>query len=450
MRHARKRWQPAALTSAVVMAAAIAASFTLLAVSGESSAPAEDRQDEAEGRLECIDLAVPPAVVEPYWEPIPRPYEDLDDAVIVPRAGTPYTVDVVYRPAPQAAVVPKEERALDVLPRDRALALALRWLAEHQMSDGGWSFDLGEVPDCRGKCGNSGKLADARVAATSLTLLAFLGCGQTHKEGKHNRTVEKGLAFLLKQMKLTPDGGSLMDDGGKMYSHGLATLALCEAYGMTKDKALYTPAQKAIEFVCHAQDPKGGGWGLEPQKPGDTSIVVWQLLALKSGHMAYLRVPPANVKQAFDFLDSVQADEGATYGTTKPGNDQTATAAGLLCRMYLGWKPDNPALVRGVAALSKQGPSAANIEYNYFATHVLRHGQLAPWEKWTDALHARLPESQAGPGHEAGSWFFDGKDRGLRAEQGGRLYCTAMAAMILEVRFVTWRYAPSEDEDFPE
>jgi hypothetical protein len=44
-----------------------------------------------------------------------------------------------------------------------------------------------------------------------------------------------------------------------------------------------------------------------------------------------------------------------------------------------------------------------------------------------------LIETQSKSGHEAGSWYFDGTDLGSLA--GGRLYCTAMATMILEVYY---------------
>ena len=71
----------------------------------------------------------------------------------------------------------------------------------------------------------------------------------------------------------------------------------------------WRPAQAALNFICSAQDPVGGGWRYEPRQPGDTSVVGWQIMALKSGYMAYLDVPAATVKKAFDFLDSVQSEQ---------------------------------------------------------------------------------------------------------------------------------------------
>jgi len=49
----------------------------------------------------------------------------------------------------------------------RAVALALKWLAEHQMPDGGWSFNHVLCPACGGQCRNPGELAEARAIAST-------------------------------------------------------------------------------------------------------------------------------------------------------------------------------------------------------------------------------------------------------------------------------------------
>lgn len=216
-----------------------------------------------------------------------------------------------------------------------------------------------------------------------------------------------------------------------------------------RDRDLMAPAQAAINFIVYAQDPVGGGWRYSPRQPGDTSAVGWQLMALKSGHMAYLNVPPPTIVGAVKFLDSVQADSGSKYGYTSPGAGQATTAIGLLSRMYLGWKKDNAALQRGVQYLAATGPSKTNMYYNYYATQVMRHNEGDEWTKWNKEMRDWLVDTQGKNGHEKGSWFMKGGDHG--AESGGRLYCTSMATMILEVYY---RHMPiyakqaSEDE-FP-
>lgn len=331
---------------------------------------------------------------------------------------------------------------------EAAVAKALQWLAMHQLQDGGWNFDhRGGL--CAGKCANPGTMGDCRTGATAMALLPFLGSGQTHKQGKYKKTVEQGLYFLSSQMKVTGKTGSLVSGGGSMYSHGISAIVLCEAYAMTKDKALLGPAQLSLNFIVDSQDPVGGGWRYVPRQPGDTSAVGWQLMALKSGHMSYLQVPGNTIVGASKFLDSVQVENGAKYGYTEPGASPTLTAVGLLCRMYLGWKRENPALMKGVEYLSSLGPSKTNMYYNYYATQVLRQYEGEMWDKWNKEMRDYLVESQSKEAHQLGSWHMAGDDHGAAA--GGRLYCTSMSTMILEVYYrhmPLYKEAASSDE-FP-
>lgn len=333
---------------------------------------------------------------------------------------------------------------------EAAVAAALEWLANHQMPDGGWNYDHRTGP-CAARCSGQGGLTDCRTGATAQALLPFLGAGQTHKTGKYKKNVEAGLYFLTQQMKVKAQMGlqcgDLAQGGGSMYSHGMSSIVLCEAYAMTHDKGLMMPAQLSLNHIVYAQDPVGGGWRYGPRTPGDTSVVGWQLMALKSGHMAYLQVPPATIVGANKFLDSVMSDY-AYYGYTDPGRGQATTAIGILCRMYLGWKKDHPGIEKGIQYLSNTGPSPGNMYYNYYATQCMRHYEGELWDKWNVKMRDSLVNSQGKNGHEKGSWHMRG-DHG--SERGGRLYCTSMATMILEVYY---RHMPiygkqAAEDDFP-
>lgn len=330
---------------------------------------------------------------------------------------------------------------------EAAVAAALKWLAAHQERDGGWSFDHQRGP-CNGRCANPGLVPVSRNGATGIALLPFLGAGQTHKEGEYKEVVERGLMFLIRQMRPSSNGGDLSDPGGgHLYSHGLAAIALCESYAMTNDPALLQPAQMSLNYIVYAQDPVGGGWRYTPKQAGDTSVVGWQLMALKSGHMAYLTVPGRTIVGANRFLDSVQQQGGAMYGYTTPGAGPATTAIGLLCRMYLGWKHDAPPLRAGIEYLHQMGPTE-NMYYNYYATQVMRHFGENYWEQWNARMRDRLVQSQDKRGHQQGSWYFPGDPWSAK---GGRLYCTAMATMILEVYY---RHLPiygqmAAEEEFP-
>jgi hypothetical protein len=325
-----------------------------------------------------------------------------------------------------------------------AVKAALKWLAAHQRPDGSWCFDHRFENSCRGQCGNHGSLDKDLNAATAMALLPFLGAGQTHMEGVYKDNVRAGLMYLTNHQK--SDGA--LNSGGSMYSHGLASIALCEAYAMTQDRGLMGPAQASINFIAYAQDRVGGGWRYKPHEPGDTSVVGWQLMALKSGHMGYLAVRPETIKGTTRFLDYVQTDSGAFYGYKDPGRGQATTAVGLLCRMYTGWDRQHPALDRGVQYLAKTGPSKTNMYYNYYATQVMRHYEGEEWETWNTPMRDWLVAEQERKGHEAGSWYIQGDNHGQRA---GRLYSTSMATMILEVYY---RHLPiyakaASSDDFP-
>ncbi|MBP88150.1 MAG: hypothetical protein CMJ64_15770 [Planctomycetaceae bacterium] len=324
---------------------------------------------------------------------------------------------------------------------EQAVAAALKWIANHQLPDGSWAFEIGPCT-----CTHKGTLQKCYTGATAMALLPFLGSGQTHLEGQYKNVVGLGLAALIRHEK---PNGDLRQGGGNMYSHGLAAITLSEAYAMTHDRKLMAPAQAAIAYISYAQDPVGGGWRYTPRQPGDTSVVGWQLMALKSAHMAYLNVPPNTVAGAIKFLNGAQADSGSKYGYTGPGGGYATTAVGLLCRMYLGWKKDEPALTRGVEYLSAKGPSPSDYYYNYYATQVMRHYGEDFWPKWNKVMRDQVVNTQVKTGHMAGSW--EVPTGGHANDRGGRLYVTSMATMILEVYY---RHMPiyakeASEEDFP-
>jgi hypothetical protein len=309
---------------------------------------------------------------------------------------------------------------------ERAVQSGLKWLLNHQNPDGSWCFRhaLGNCP-----CPDHGTHAEALNAATAMALLPFLGAGHTHQEGKYKTAVKRGIYYLLTHQQAN---GSFAEPKGHLYSHGLCAIMLSESYAMTKDRDLQKPAQAALNYIAFAQDPIGGGWRYQPKEPGDTSVVGWQLMALKSGKMAYLDVRPNVLLGAQKFLDYVQTDDGAAYGYNEPGERVATTAIGLLCRMYLGWDHDHPALVRGIKRISKSGPSKVDMYYNYYATQLMRHYEGEPWEKWNESMREFLIQTQERKGHLEGSWHMGNSHS---ADAGGRLYSTSLATMILEVYY---------------
>lgn len=176
-------------------------------------------------------------------------------------------------------------------------------------------------------------------------------------------------------------------------------------------------------------------------------------MALKSGYMGHLTVQPATIRGASLFLDSVQSDYGSLYGYTAPSaNPRTHIAChpvGLLCRMYLGWDKNHAGIVKGVEHLSKFGVLKNDIYYNYYAAQVLRQYGGPEWDTFNSELRDWLVAEQSTEGPTKGSWAFANAGHGTR--DGGRLYMTSMATMILEVYY---RHMPlygdeAAKDDFP-
>ena len=322
---------------------------------------------------------------------------------------------------------------------EKSVAMALKWLAAHQMKKGpkpgAWSFNHTLLT--REQSTGQGDYAESTNAATAMALLPFLGAGQTHLEGQYKETVKTGLASLIANMQVKTENGmtvgSWHEKRGNMYSHGLASITICEAYAMTRDPDLLQPAQLALNYIVSFQDPRGGGWRYQPQQAGDTSVVGWCLMGLKSGRMGNLSVPNSTFVKANEFLDFVSTDNGAYYGYTDPKPDRNAaqTSIGLLCRMYMGWPKEHPGLKEGVVYLNSVGPRMDDLYYTYYATQVMRHFGGDAWTQWNGRTRDMVIKEQGKEGVDAGSW----EPKGHHSRAGGRLYQTALATMILEVYY---------------
>ena len=335
---------------------------------------------------------------------------------------------------------------------EAAVARALRWLSKHQHSDGSWGLhDFNKVSRCN--CNGAGSI-HSHAAGTYLTLLPFLGAGQTHLTGKYKSNVARGLRWMMNHQRedgfLSPGG-----EANPMYSHGQGAIVLCEAYAMEGDDSLREAAQKSIDFIVASQY-HDGGWRYEPKpltQKGDLSVVGWQLMALQSARTAGLKVPEETLQRASHFLDTVRYGAGRnepiehrSLYTYQRGERiyYALTAEALLCRMYLGWTKDRIEMKHAINWLMEKyppSPRVANMYYWYYATQTMHHYGGPQWEEWNIKMRDILVRSQEIRGHQAGSWspILDikgyPKQKFEWAGQGGRIYVTALAACTLEVYY---------------
>jgi hypothetical protein len=331
---------------------------------------------------------------------------------------------------------------------DRAVVAALYWIARHQSRDGSWSLqDYTKMCKDRTCTGTGGQ--ESLSAATAMCVLPYFAAGQTHlSNGPFKQVIFAGVYWLLNHQK--PDGDLSADASGKqswMYSHGLATIALCECYAMSKDKNVGRAAQKAINFIQAAQNIKTGGWRYHPGDEGDTSVLGWQLMALKSAQMAGLSVNPAALDATKKYLQTVAvgAANGASSGAGggefayQPDGapSPTMSAVGLLCNQYLHAGKTDPVIVGGVRYLMANLPDAdsPNVYYWYYASQVMHNMDDHDWDTWNRKMRKILVESQSRDGCSTGSWDPDKPNRDAWGTQGGRIMMTSFATLTLEVYY---------------
>jgi hypothetical protein len=256
---------------------------------------------------------------------------------------------------------------------EEAVERGLKWLAANQYPDGHWSihdFPGEHPPDI-----SEGSF-QSNSAATGLALLAYLGAGFTHQSGNYQDVVSRGMKWLIDRQK--PNGDLFADETEFVwfYSHGIAAIAICEAYGLTKDGTLKDPAQKSLDFIVESQHPEFGGWRYRPQFESDTSVSGWQLMALKSGEMAGLNVSKTSYSQVGKWLDSVASKTSPgqfSYHPTRKASP-AMTAEGLLMRQYLGAKRNDPQLIAGASRWSVLNPG------NGALATALQVGRKWPWK----------------------------------------------------------------------
>jgi hypothetical protein len=338
---------------------------------------------------------------------------------------------------------------------EAAVARGLRFLALHQSPDGSWSLNqfnrFGRTePLPKGKIQPNNCTPETNrnnnTAGTAFGLLPFLAAGITNKPSKdgfnqidYTKGVGMAIRWLINQQ--VKSGNQAGYYGGDQYSHGLATIAMCEAYGLTSDPSMKASAQMAINYIVNAQDPSGGGWRYSPRSSGDTSVTGWMVMALKSGQMAGLTVPKTTLKKAEQFINSCETSPGKGGYGYLPGSGETVTmtAVGALCKQYMGTSPRNASLLASVKKIKGTPPARSqNIYYLYYATQVMHHMGGEAWDFWNlgpdgkggirDTLIARQDKGMGGKPAQAGS--FQGNDHA-----GGRLGATSMSLLSLEVYY---------------
>ncbi len=239
------------------------------------------------------------------------------------------TDDPELRPYPQEG---DEERIV-------AIERGLAWLATRQESRDG-SMAVGDA-NPKGR---------APLAVTALSALAWMAGGSTPTRGLHQKNVSRAVEYLLAntQRDADPYPGYIKDQGDELsrtHGHGLATLALAEAFTVSPNSALGRRIGETLQAaVRRIEDSQGaeGGWYYEPYRTiqHEGSVTVSLLQALRAADDVGIHVNPDTIARAVDYMGKLQildtkdlGDEstlgGFRYGIGDSKTSIALTAAGL-------------------------------------------------------------------------------------------------------------------------
>lgn len=330
------------------------------------------------------------------------------------------------------AVEPRIEDDLNVLKTlvvedktDIAVRKGLAWLVAHQDA----------------KQGNFGtKLPHAY---TALSCMALLAAGEQPGRSEYGRALQKGILYLVD--KADRNRGYLGGDGSRMYGHGIATLVLCEAYGMLNSpdanqrvgKAVDAALKVTIRAQVRGKGGHRGGWRYEPtSQDADLSVTAWQILTLRAAKNCGFDVPEKVVHEALEYVRGLHSGAGFSY---QHGRAPTPAmqAAGIVCLKMLEAdtsEADKAKIATTAKSLEKVDSSQGH-NY-YYQSYYLATANNMLGEKYQSSFLPELEKSLTRLQRE------DGQFNKHSGNDGG-IYSTAFAVICLSVRY---QYLPIYQE----
>lgn len=372
-------------------------------------------------------------------------------------------------------------------PNEDRVLCALEWLKDHQNREGNWSAtDFGDdskrtkakhtssIEFVTGEKSDQGWIDTVDIGLTGLAILSFTGCGYSHKSGDYRLPLRNALLWLRKAQDNDGCFGAKEDDHF-VYNHAIASKAVAELYGLSGDAVLKPVADKAVDFILKAQNP-GLGWryGVQPGA-NDSSVTGWMLDMLVTARRVGLEFDYSksftDAEIWFDLVtvkvngfmrtgyDSPGGNSSRLRSATEYESHPTMNAVYVMTMLDIEKtkKTDETVLSYVNGCVEKDNLPVwdhhhIDFYYWYYASEALARVGGANWEKWSKAANDALLKSQRGSSavdkkaeltsadtlDEYGSWDPVGAWGGA----GGRVYSTAMGALILETE---WRSYHRED-----
>ena len=348
---------------------------------------------------------------------------------------------------------------------EAAVLKALRWLKKTQKSSGTWDNGVNQV------------------SIAGLAILTYLAHGETPSDSKEfGETVQRAMQYLVDSLttrrdKTGQEVPSFKGVDGNEYATLIATYALCEAYGMTRNPNTKIVAMQTLERIVNNQSPTGGwDYGINKESTrDDMSFEGWALQAIKAGKMAGLHPEGLEecIKKAMKCLKTRNFKNGG-FNYTAGGNPTGLTATGCLAMQLLGYsnEPEVKAALEtmrlwtpsfeGTAGkpLAEALPTGNPQYYCYYASQCKYQAGMCPgatpanvkaWQEWNVAMKQLYPkamivpdetiEDANGKPRAIGYWVYND---GTCGGKGAKTMATCLAALQM---MVYYRYLPTTKID---
>jgi hypothetical protein len=299
---------------------------------------------------------------------------------------------------------------------------SLNYLAGTQKEDGSWSGD------------------QSGPGITGICVMAFMASGEDPDFGPYATHIRKALRSIILSQDATT--GHISGAGhGPMYHHGLALLALSEAYGVVNERLLWEGSEvplaerrtigQALELAvrCALTAQKKNAWGAWRYSPdsqdADTTVSGTVLMGLLGAKNAGIEVPNEAVDKALDFfrINTLQNGNVSYQPGQSHGNGITRTAIGTLV-YAVGKRKDLPeyqAAAESIKRRMDQDVTDHPFYYRYYMAQALFHSDAEAWKVWNQRIVRRLQKMQ----EEDGSFY----------SNHGRAYGTGMSVLALALNY---------------
>jgi len=300
---------------------------------------------------------------------------------------------------------------------------SLAYLATTQQEDGTWPG-----------ASNNGS------AITGICVMAFMASGGDPDFGPYAENIRKALRRII--LDQDAQTGHIAGGGhGSMYHHGLAMLALSEAYGVVNERLLWQGSDAPVEdrrtigqalelavrcaLTAQKRNPFGA-WRYSPgSQDADTTVSGTVLMGLLGARNAGIEIPNEAVEKALSFFRlSTMQDGNVSYQPAQSHGDGICRASIATLVFAVAKRKDLPEYKAAAGFIKQRIDQDVNqhpFYARYYLAQALFQSDLEAWKAWNQRIVDKFQKMQKADGSIPSSY--------------GPAYGTGMSVLALALNY---------------